>query len=390
MDGTNLTDIECFTSTQMNIIFNSRLFWRELIYWSRGLFNSVFFNIGDSEAVFARLFATTPEYAQTLGLILNRQIVEKFRSVFNLYTVILQGLLSAVFSGDENQVNEQVSRLYRNSEERAEVLSQIFPSIDKATIEGMFNTLTALEIEEINANIRQDFEGIIDIYDNLIMVSENIADYISQGIINLITAAPLLENTTEEDLLQELCVDHDTLEIILDISMFWIDLVAWARTYRISIMADRPNQKELLERVMKVITDYGDALKNFLDDEIVDEHVELMQEYIRLMDRLMDARLEGNIDEMNHVYQLTIDNIDERAIFLSAIFPSISLTQWRNQLIKLHTSLIDMATQFLTGDYKQSIVVFDGLIDQAEDMGSFFIEGLLRFLIGSDNPVTSV
>lgn len=388
MDRTYLTDIECFTSTQMNIMFNSRLFWRELIYWTRGLFNSVFFNIGDTEVVFARLFATTPEYAQSLGLILNRQEVERFRLVFNLYTVILQGLLSAVFSGDVNQVNEQVLRLYENSEKRAEVLSELFPSIDKATIEGMLNTLIAHEIEEINANIEQDFEGIIDIYDNLIAISEIIADYISQGIINLITAAPLPGNAVEENLFQELCINHDMLEIILDISMFWIDLVAWARTYRISIMADRPNQEELLARVMKVITDYGDALKHFLDDEIVDEHVELMQEYIRLMDRLMDARLEGNIEEMNYVYQLTIDNIDERAIFLNAIFPSISLNQWRNQLIKLHTSLIDMATQFLTGEYEQSIAIFDGLIDQAEDMGSFFIEGLLLFLIGSENPVT--
>ncbi len=387
MNGKNLSDIDCFTFTQVNIIFNSRLFWRELIYWTRGLFNSVFFHIADADKVFARLFEVSPEYANTLRFIISRRDADQFRLLFNQYVVLLQGLLSGVFAGDMDQVNARVSDLYRNARARAEYLAEIFPSLDEAVIEEMLNTMIAYEIMEINANIEQDYTGIINIYDRLIAISEDIADYIAQGVINLITAAPMVEDLIEEDLFEELCIDYDMLRAILDISMFWIDLVAWARTYRISIMVNRPNQAELLERLMRVITDYGDALKNFLDDEIVDAHVEMMQEYILLMDRLMDARLEGNIAEMNRIYQLTIDNIDERAMFLNAIFPSQSETQWRNQLIKLHTSLIEMATEFLTGDYGQSIVIFDGLIDQAEDMGSFFIEGLLIHLINNQNAV---
>jgi len=55
-------------------------------------------------------------------------------------------------------------------------------------------------------------------------------------------------------------------------------------------------------------------------------------------------------------------------------------------LIKFHTYLIGMSGAFLSGDYAANIEIFDGLINQAEDMGSLFIEALFDSLSSNDIP----
>lgn len=139
MNNENQPTEVCITPTQINIIFNSRLFWRETVYWSRALFNSVFLGIGNSQEVFARLFNTPTGYAYTLRLILERSVADEYGILFRQHTVLLRQLLSAAISGETNLINEAVSDLYQNAEERAIFLSKIFPSLDKAVLQNMFD-----------------------------------------------------------------------------------------------------------------------------------------------------------------------------------------------------------------------------------------------------------
>lgn len=373
---------ECITSTQLNIIFTSRLFWRELTYWTRVYFNSVFFSIGSAMEVFAMLFSIPSSYAYMLRLILPRQVADRFRELFNQYIIILRELITAASNGQMDLVNEKIDDLNKNSADRAEFLSEIFPSLEKEVLEEMFNTFARDEIEEINAYITGDYTRVIEIYDNLIAHGENIADYISMGIIDLITAAPKAERFAPAE---DICITYDELNIILDIAMFWIDLMAWFRAYRISVMADIGSREELYERLIRHINDFGNLMKIFTDPEIIEIQIILLQEYINIMDRVLESRMSGDIEEMNRAFQESIDNINERAEFLSAVFPGHNEEEWKNQLIRWNSDLIEMGGAFLSGDYARNIMIFDGLINLAEDMGFIFINAL--FDVFSDENI---
>ncbi len=384
----NQIGTECITATQVNIIFNTRLFWRELLYWSRAFFNSVFSNIGSAQEVFTRLYYTPAGYAHMLQLILDRRVSDRFTALFDQYIIILRELVRAAANGETETVNKSVSDLYSNSKERAEFLSEVFPSLDKDVLEQMFNIFVQYEIKEINAYIMQDYGQMIETYDDLLIHTDKTADYLSQGIINLITAAPISADSAGDsnNIGPGICITRNELNTILDISMFWLDLFSWLRAYRISVISGIGNQELLYNRLLRVTTDFGNIMKTFLDDEIVNTHIMLIQEYLWLMDQLLKSRMADDIEEMNRIYQLTIDNIDERAKFLGSAFPSTDVSEWRNLLIKFHTYLIGMSGAFLSGDYAANIEIFDGLINQAEDMGSLFIEALFDSLSSNDIP----
>ena len=374
---TNQTDQECITITQTNIIYNTRIFWRQMVYWSSAFFNSIFSGIGNIEETYTRLYNTPPAYAHMLRLILGRSFQARYTSLFSEYIIILRELVMAALSGQAALVNQKVSDLYRNSNERAEFLSEAFPSLSQDVIEEMFNAFHQYEIQEINAYITQDYSKIIEIYDNLITQSETVADYLAKGIIDLITAAPAPGINSNQG--PDICITYEELNTILDIAMTWIELIVWFRIYRVSLMEGRPSRDSYM-RLNQIPVEFGNRIRGFIDDEIIDAQVLLMQEYIGLMDRLLNARLSNNIEEMNQAYQLAIDNINARAELLTSQFPALDATAWRNQLYKMHSSLLEMATEFLTGNFVTNIVIFDGLIDQAEELGFYFVEGLFDLL----------
>lgn len=364
-----INGVECYTPTGINIFFDTRLFWREFVYWTRAFFRSVFLGVENTQDVFTKLYYIPDSYAFMLRLILPRHVANEYGELFTRYIIILRELTSAVVEGQTETINEKVAELYRNSEERAVFLSGVFPSLDKDVLEEMLNAFVRCEIAEINAYVTRDFSRLVQIYDNLIAQMDIIADYISKGIINLITAAPRNEDVFP-------CVTSEQLNIILDIALFWIDLVSWFRAYRISVATNIGDQDELYERLIRSVTDFGDLMKMFIDPAIVDVQVRLLREYIDLMDQMLSARISGNVDEMNRIFMLTIDNINERAAFLGESFPGLNTTEWRNQLLRMHSLFIDMAGEFLSGNYDRSIAMFDGLINLAEDMGFIFVDAI--------------
>lgn len=369
---------ECITSTQANIIFNSRLYWRELIYWSRALYASVFLGIGTAQDVFARLYSVPTGYAYTLRFILQRHITEEYEGRFHQYIIALRGLVRAVMDGDMAAVNQQVNELYKNAGQIAEFLSEVFPSLNQDVLEEMIKTLAQYQIEEINAYITGNYKDLVETYDRLVIHADKTADYISAGIIDFITAAPRSPGNARNNQSQEICITGDEFNLILEIALFWVDFATWFRSYRISVMAGIGSQKELYDRLIRLTVDFGDAMKNFIDPVTVDVQMGLLREYIDLMDQLLRLRMSGDIEEMNRVYKLSIDNINKRAEFLGSAFPSADAAEWRNYLIRLHTDLIEMGGEFLSGNFPQTIRIFNNLINRAEDMGFFLVEALLR------------
>ncbi len=375
-------DPACITFSQANIIYNARFFWRQIIYWTRAFFNSAFEGIGNVEETYARLYNTPARFAYMLQLIIGRPASERYLALFNEYIVLLRQLVTAVLKGDTSGINESMSLLNINSEDMANLLSQIFPSLNKDVLKDMIDTHRRFEIEEINAYVSRDFSRIIEIYDNLEKHTDKMADYIAKGVIDLLTTVPesgsmqSWEAFKAQD--QRNCITYNELNTILNIALFWVELFEWFRTYRISIATGMGNEKQIADRLIQVTVDLGNYLKTFFDEETVDAFILQMQEYLKLMGQLLEAQSANNIEEVNRIYQLLIYYLDQSAEFLYSFFPSIDKEEWKNELYRMNTNLINMGTLFLAGDYSTNIQIFDDLINQAEDLGFHFVEVLFK------------
>ncbi|GAB1475548.1 hypothetical protein MASR2M70_03800 [Bacillota bacterium] len=378
INGINQPESGCITPTQGNIIYNLRVFRREMVYWARVFFNSVFADIGSADDVFTRLYYVPTGYAQTLRFIMDRRDAETFEQQYQQYIVQLRELIMSALRGDATGVETSISRIRANIKARSEFMASAFPDLDKEVLEEMLWTITQYEIEEINAYITQDYSRIIEIYDNLIEQSDRTADYMASGMIKLINAAPVPGSAADRrNEAPTVCVTPEDLDIILKMALFWVDIVTWYRAYRVSIMAGIGKGEVLLDRVIRKTEEFGELLRLFVDEEVANTQVKLLQEYLLLMDRHLRARMDGNVEEMNRLYKLAVDNIEERAAFYAEAFPGLDADAWRNQLLKLHSTLIEMGGEFLAGNFTRNIQIFDALVNQAEDMGIEFLSALI-------------
>lgn len=377
-------DPECITLTQANIMFNTRFFWRQLVYWTTTFYYSAFEGIGNVEESFARLYNTPVRFTTMLQLVLGKPVSEQYLALLNDYTVILRQLVTAVIAGDTEGIDESMSRLAKNSINRSEFFSQVLPSLDKDVLRNMVDTFERYEIEEINAHVSGDYSRIIETYDNLINHTEMLADYFSKGLIDLLTTVPKSENNLPIALdvfkvqNQNKCITYQELDTILNIALIWIDLISWIRAWRVSIMAGVGDTSLLYDRMIQVTVNFGNYLKIISDnDEAADVFAMQLQEYLNLMGQLLEARGANNIEEVNRLYQLLLYTLDQSAETLSSILPDLDI-EWENQFYRMNTNLINMGTAFFAGDYSLNTQIFDDLIDTAESLGFTFLEVLFE------------
>jgi hypothetical protein len=159
--------------------------------------------------------------------------------------------------------------------------------------------------------------------------------------------------------------------------MFWVELVEWFRAYRISLVAGLGDQEALYERMIQHTVNFGNALKQFLEDEeFVDHFISLIQEYINLVSNLLQARLENNVEEADQAFRSILENIEQRARIISTVMPTLDERAWYNQLLRINTNLIEMGTALISGDFERNIQLFDALETQAEGLGFYFTENL--------------
>jgi hypothetical protein len=126
--------------------------------------------------------------------------------------------------------------------------------------------------------------------------------------------------------------------------------------------------------------DYVNILRQIFGENVVGEYVTLFYNYIDLIDALVTAQIEGNVEEIGLITQQLYQNADERAEFIASTNPYWSEEEWRNRLYTNLRSTLDQSTSFLMGDYGRNINIFSTLLDQAESTSNYFAEGLFDYL----------
>lgn len=380
MINTKAFNPECITYSQMNLIFNSRIYYRRLTAWTRAYLLSRYFGVGTAEELFGRLYLETLDIGNMLQIIFGREISEEYSQFLSQFAITLRDVINAQLEGNLEEVEQNAARLYRNTEERAIYLEEINPYWSRGEYENLFESYIQYVLEEANALAAGDYGRDIMIYDLLTSHTDRMGDVFAEGLYDYITSGTQeAQDFQPRDSRQ--CITYDQMNAIIGIRMFWFELVTWVRNYMLSRYMGLGNVEEVYARLLQVPVEYVNSLKQIFGDRVAEEYVELFYTYIDLLNAFITAQMDNNIEEVDRITQLLYQNADERAAFITSVNPDFwDESQWRDRLYNNLRSTIDESTTFLMGDYARNIDIYSRLLDQAESTSNYFAQGLFNYI----------
>ena len=369
---------ECITYSQMNLIFNSRIYYRRLTAWTRAYLLSRYFGIGMEEELFGRLYVESLDIGNMLQIIFGREASEYYSQLLSQYAIGLSELVTAQLEGNREAAAQRVEGLYKNVSERADFLEQINPYWSGDRYRELLGAYTRYVLEEANALAAGNFNEAMEIHDRLTDQTNTMGDVFAEGLYRYITTGSA--DSADETRENVQCITFDQMNAIYEIRMFWFELVIWIRNYMLSRYRDMGNTEAVYSRLRRVAAGYVDAVRKIFGENVSEDYLQLFYAYFDLLAAFITAQLEGNTEELDRITRLLYQNADDRAESIASVNPYWEAEEWRNRLYNNLRATIDESTTFLTGDYARNIDIFSRLLDQAESTSSYFAQGLFQYI----------
>ena len=376
MPTKNDFDPNCITQSQMNMIHNSRIYYRRLTTWFWTYLFSRYWGIGTAEDAFGRLYLEALDIGNMLQILFSREYAEQYSQLLSRFTTTLRELLGAQREGNAEAVSQYVNSLYENVAERAAFLARINPYWSEEEYNELLGTYTRYILEDANAIASRDFIEDLELHDRFISLTNRMGDVFAEGLFDYITSGTGIVPPEEG----EPCITYDQVNQIYNIRIFWYEMAIWTRNYMLSKYAGLGDVERDFARLKRVPAIYLNYLRGIFGDRVSEEYEEALNAYVELLDAFFSAQMEGNIDEINRITQLLYQNADQRATLVSAINPFWDAEIARSRLYNNIRATIDESTTFLTGDYARNIDIFSRLLDQAESMSYYLAQGLFDYI----------
>ncbi len=185
-DGQSQADRECFTKEQVNNIYNIRMFWFELAYWTRAYMLSRHFNVGNEDVVLARLKQVPDKYIAGLISIFGSEYISRDTNLLNRHIELINALITALSEGNTDEANTVVQELYKNADERAAFLASINPYWSQDQWRAILYTNIRSTIDEFNTFLTDNYAQNLHIFSTILDQAEYASDYYEQGAFNFL------------------------------------------------------------------------------------------------------------------------------------------------------------------------------------------------------------
>lgn len=169
---------------QTELVFESRIIWRNLANWIREYLVSVYANYGTQATAEKKIKATLMGNSALISIIFGAQDIEKYNNLICNFVSILKSLVAAQKSGDDNAVNEYTKQLYENVDQRAAYAQQINPFWSESEWKDLSHQFIQMTIEESTALLKKEYTKSIEIYDDILSLTSKMGDYYSKGVLD--------------------------------------------------------------------------------------------------------------------------------------------------------------------------------------------------------------
>lgn len=188
MGPVNVLQDSCIPSNQVNMMFQSRIIWRDLASWIRAYLNSVYSGLpNQAAAVEKKIIEVLSENSNIIDLVFGEHNAEQYFDLLMDFVSISKSFVAAQVNNDTDAANEYAKQLYENANKRATFLSEINPFWSKEEWISLFYPFIQMTIEESTTLLNQEFDKNIEIYDRILNHTSKMGDYFSRGIIDYLT-----------------------------------------------------------------------------------------------------------------------------------------------------------------------------------------------------------
>lgn len=180
-------DFSSIPSSQMDLVFESRIIWRDLATWIQSYLVSVFAGFGNQDSIEIKIKELTLEFGNILSTVFGGEIGEQYVNLITNWLNTFKLLVYSQISGDINAVNGYTIQLYNDIDQIASFLSRINPFWTESEWKALLYRFNEMIIEELYAYINKEYTKTIDSFDRLLNLTSIIGNYYSKGLLNYLT-----------------------------------------------------------------------------------------------------------------------------------------------------------------------------------------------------------
>jgi hypothetical protein len=175
----------CITFEQLNLIFDMKMFWFDLINWVRALMLSKYQDVGNENEVYARLQKVVDDLVGNLKKIYgDTPAAEALQLDLNAYIGLIDALITAQKAGNTEEIDRITKLLYQNADSMAASIASIDPYWNQNEWRTRLYSNLRSTLEESSMFLTEDYARNLDIFSRLMDQAESSSDYFTQGLLN--------------------------------------------------------------------------------------------------------------------------------------------------------------------------------------------------------------
>lgn len=174
------------------------------------------------------------------------------------------------------------------------------------------------------------------------------------------------------------CLSPKMVQLKGDMQKVWIDHTIWTRSYIVSAISDRPDQKDVLDRLLRNQQDIGNVIKPYYGEAAGNKLADLMREHILIAVKIVAAAKAGNQEDVKKLEADWHRNADDIAKFLSAANPNWQFKELQDMLYTHLQLITEIVISCLKGDWKADIAATDKNEIHMIHLADILTEGIVK------------
>ncbi|WP_170318670.1 MULTISPECIES: glycosyltransferase [unclassified Paenibacillus] len=181
-----------------------------------------------------------------------------------------------------------------------------------------------------------------------------------------------------EDKADSVCLSSKMVQLKVDMQKVWIDHTIWTRSYIVSAISNRPDQKDVLDRLLRNQQDIGNVIKPYYGEAAGNKLADLLREHILIAGKIVAAAKAGNQADVKKLEADWHRNADDIAKFLSAANPNWPFKTLQDMLYTHLQLITEIVLACLNGDWKADIAATDKNEIHMIHLADILTEGIVK------------
>lgn len=175
-----------------------------------------------------------------------------------------------------------------------------------------------------------------------------------------------------------ICLSPEMVQLKDEMVKAWINHTIWTRSYIVSAISNRPDQKAVLDRLLRNQQDIGNVIKPYYGEEAGNQLAELLREHILIAGTIVEAAKADNQEEVKRLDQDWHRNADAIAKFLSKANPHWKFKEMQDMMYTHLKLITEIVISCLKGEWEADIAATDKNEIHMIHFANILTEGIVK------------